>query len=135
VSALDDQNKVVRGTDRAAPESSRPMLTPGRTTVGGHVGCVKPRASSEACRSCAGENSAQHFSRHSEHRLTCQRVERSRETPRIADRESGWLTRQTANKLLPNHYEGYASHPSTTTGQTRACTAANRFVTKAVAVT
>jgi hypothetical protein len=62
-------------------------------------------------------------------------VECSRETcAHCADRESGWLTRQPANKLLPNHYEGYALHPSTTTGQTRACTAANRFVTKAVAV-
>jgi hypothetical protein len=62
-------------------------------------------------------------------------VERSRETcAYCADRESGWLTRQPVNKLLPKHYEGYASHPSTTTGQTRACTAANRFVTKAVAV-
>lgn len=136
------------GEPTVALESSRPMLTPGRTTVGGHVGCVKPHASIEACRSCAGENSAQHFSRHSEHRLTRQRdpydggqasqhrtVERSRDNCACcADRESGWLTRQPANKFLPNHYEGYASHPSATTGQTRACTAANRFVTKAVAV-
>jgi hypothetical protein len=87
------------------------MLTPGSTTVGGHGGCVKPHASIEACRSRSRETCAQ-----------------------CADRESGWLSRQPANKLLPNHYEGYASHPSTTTGQTRECTAANVVMSSKPAV-